>query len=1084
MNGQTQTWAQLLQRYGQQCFIGRQREQEVFRLNFIYQVPAYLIFAIHGLTGDGKSTLLNRYQAIAQTHGATSALINTDQVAATHQQTILHTMKSISRQLAQANTLLTTFEERYRQYTETLQMMVEDSETPAGVFDLLSGITKPAEAQAQAWDTYLDDKLMTPDQITLVKKPIQTLTQALVKDLGAWTTVRHIILSFDDWDSIGQHLGPWLRDWLASGDANSNLWIVIAGKSPLDAAWQHYYPLTATIALNAFTAGETRAYLSAHGFEHAERRSTIWTHSKGSPLLVSVLASTAGASDPTMPSPGLALNGMERYLQWLADAEQREIVLRCAAPRYLDADIAAVCTEDAAAFDWLSNTPLLVTHRGQHRYHPTLRDQVRELVQHQNLNSLRVAHTKLHAHYAAQLATFGSAPHYRDPQWRQYQLEYLYHGLMLKRGGAERDGLTLFLIALRAYYPLAGEIVRTWTQAAAAQTAPNSVTDWAATLNAAWAALERQDWAALLTFCTLVARRNDLSYAAQEELQSIRSLLQARQPSPAPVATPQPDIPLPLTTISDSGKQPVSASPHTQVKAHPIKETAAMQTDHLAKHPHYSAAHKSATAVNFSAPPSPSPASAPVLQTEPEALVKAETQAAPEIVTLPATLDSAQTPSEAAASTEIEIQSDIQPQPELQAAPEIVLEPETMTTSDSQPTSDNTPETVATTETDTATPPAVQAPPEVPPEPATSATVEAPATPMPPAVQAPPEVPPEPTTPATIVETPVTPETPATPTPPPEKQTAPAAIESADTPKIDAAEYTQRGSTHLGRGEYQKAIRDYTQAIALTPDYIAAYYNRALAFTQLRDFDHALEDYTQTLTLNPNFAAAYKNRGSIHARCKEYEHAIADYSQALRLKPADASIYNNRGNTYYNLEDYEHAITDYDHAIALNPNYTRAYLNRGLAYTSSAEYQQAIADYNQAIALNPDSATTYTYRGQAYARLAQHTHALADYDRALELAPNHPLIHNHRGLALVKLNRYAAGLAAYRRATELNPQYATAHYNAACAAALMGNAHTASDWLEKAIALHPPYQIMAQHDPDFKHVVGNLRFRNLVSPPQ
>ena len=1038
MNGQAQTWAQLRQRYGKQPFIGRQQEQKIFRLNFIYQLPEYLIFAIYGPTGVGKSTLLNRYRGIAQAHGATSVLVNAEQAATTHQQTILYAMTAISRQMAQANTLLTTFEERYRQYTETLQTMVEDHETPAGVFDLLSGIAKPAEAEAQAWDTYLHDKLMTSDQINLIKNPVQALTQAFVKDLGAWATIRHIVIAFDDWDIIGNQLGPWLRDWLAPGDISTNIWIALAGNRPLKAAWQPYASITASLTLTAFTADETRAYTLTHGVQKEEHLSPIWTYSKGNPLLVSLLTSAANIAPPT--NGGLAVNGMERYLKWLADDTQREIVLRCAAPRTLDATLTEICTDDAktdnaSTFDFLTHTPLLTNHRGQYRYHPTLRDQVRALAQQHYPDSLPTAHTKLHAHYAAQLATFGNDPHYRDPQWRQSQLEYLYHGLMLNRSGAERDGLTLFLMSLRVYYPLAGEIVQTWAQAAAEQSAPNSVTDWAATLDAAWEALECQDWDALLTFCILVARRNDLSYEAQEELHAIRILLKARQQGSAPIetapvelassteTTPQPSleqIPVnqpmapddnlmaispapPAPTIDatqDIIKQPLSANAESAIKEPPIKESPVAAADHIAKQVNLP------TIVNFG--------TIETAATEPERPSEIDTQTASARV-VPTTPDA--------------VVPAIIPEPDHAAEPETPLESEARPDANipglPETESGNTAASIQPQEkADAAEPETTNDNQDIPPE-TSAAEVSA---------------------------------------------------------EVSADDYNNRGNVYLGMGEYQKAIRDYTQAIALNPDYVGAYYNRALAFTQLRGFDHAIEDYTHTLALNPNFAAAYKNRGVIHASCKEYARAIADYTEALRRKPDDATTYNNRGNAHYNLATYDQAITDYDQAIALNPNYARAYLNRGLAYTSTEEYQQAIADYNQAITLNPATATAYVYRGQAYARLEQHPQALADYDHALELTPNYPLVHNNRGLALVKLGRYAEGIEAYRSAIEHNPKYATAYYNAACAAALMNNPNKACTWLEKAITLHPQYQIMAQRDVDFKNVSGNLCFRKLLNP--
>lgn len=43
------------------------------------------------------------------------------------------------------------------------------------------------------------------------------------------------------------------------------------------------------------------------------------------------------------------------------------------------------------------------------------------------------------------------------------------------------------------------------------------------------------------------------------------------------------------------------------------------------------------------------------------------------------------------------------------------------------------------------------------------------------------------------------------------------------------ADYWIEGIEHSGKGEYFEAIQDYDQAIALNPEYAAAYYNKGIA---------------------------------------------------------------------------------------------------------------------------------------------------------------------------------------------------------------------------------------------------------------
>ena len=62
-----------------------------------------------------------------------------------------------------------------------------------------------------------------------------------------------------------------------------------------------------------------------------------------------------------------------------------------------------------------------------------------------------------------------------------------------------------------------------------------------------------------------------------------------------------------------------------------------------------------------------------------------------------------------------------------------------------------------------------------------------------------------------------------------------------------------------------------------------AYYNRGNAFREKGEYDRAIQDYNQALTLKPNLDPAYYNRGIAYARKGEYRQAESDFSKALKL---------------------------------------------------------------------------------------------------------------------------------------------------------------------------------------------------------
>jgi tetratricopeptide (TPR) repeat protein len=61
------------------------------------------------------------------------------------------------------------------------------------------------------------------------------------------------------------------------------------------------------------------------------------------------------------------------------------------------------------------------------------------------------------------------------------------------------------------------------------------------------------------------------------------------------------------------------------------------------------------------------------------------------------------------------------------------------------------------------------------------------------------------------------------------------------------------------------------------------YYNRASAYQTKGDVDRAVADYDQAITLKPDYAAAYENRARVFASKGDYTRAVADVTKAGEL---------------------------------------------------------------------------------------------------------------------------------------------------------------------------------------------------------
>jgi tetratricopeptide (TPR) repeat protein len=193
-------------------------------------------------------------------------------------------------------------------------------------------------------------------------------------------------------------------------------------------------------------------------------------------------------------------------------------------------------------------------------------------------------------------------------------------------------------------------------------------------------------------------------------------------------------------------------------------------------------------------------------------------------------------------------------------------------------------------------------------------------------------------------------------------------------------------------------------------DKLAEVFNhRGVAYRLKGDHDRAIADYAQAIRLNAKFAAAYNNRGVAYDHKGDYDRAIADYDQAIKLKPS-AEIHFNRGNAYLGKTQYASAIDDFNQAIKLKADFAAAFDNRCWARAVVGILKQALADCNEALRLMPGNASTHDSRGFIFLKMTNFDAAVSDYDASLRVDPRLAFALYGRGLARLR-NEDPAGEA-------------------------------------------------------------------------
>jgi tetratricopeptide (TPR) repeat protein len=281
----------------------------------------------------------------------------------------------------------------------------------------------------------------------------------------------------------------------------------------------------------------------------------------------------------------------------------------------------------------------------------------------------------------------------------------------------------------------------------------------------------------------------------------------------------------------------------------------------------------------------------------------------------------------------------------------------------------------------------------------------------------------------------------------------PGAASTLLAPVIDT--YLERGDAKAKKGDWNGAIADFTQVLAIDPQSSIAYNDRGAVRQSKGDLDGALKDYTQALAIDPQMAAAYDGRGNVKAAGNDLVGAIADYTQAVHFDPSMAAAYDGRGNAKTDQDDLDGAIADFTQAIAIDPTMANAYSDRGFARQANGNFDGAISDYTQALMLKPKTASAYYNRGLAKLSQGNFDAAIVDFDQALAIDPKIPDAYYYRGNAKNANHDLDGAIADFTQAVALNPKRALAYCNRGLARQAKGDLDGAVADYTQALAIDP-----------------------------
>ena len=294
------------------------------------------------------------------------------------------------------------------------------------------------------------------------------------------------------------------------------------------------------------------------------------------------------------------------------------------------------------------------------------------------------------------------------------------------------------------------------------------------------------------------------------------------------------------------------------------------------------------------------------------------------------------------------------------------------------------------------------------------------------------------------------------------------------------------GVIHNGMGEYERAVQDFSQALAIDPRNTPAALGRARAYEGLGNIGEAKKDYLRAIDFNPGNWTSYSALARFYFGRGLYQEAARNYERAIEIKPDNSQPYFSLGAAYVEMGQTDKAIAALQEAVRLKPSFG-AYENLGTVFLNGRRSEDSIRCFKKAVELDNNDYRGYGNLARAYfwaagsRELARETYgkAIALANQKLTVNPEDPDINLNLAVYYAMLGQEDNSLYHLRRSKELQPATGETDFWAGVVNLQLGHKEKALAWLRQAIAFK--YFAEINSVPELDSLRNDAEFRRILS---
>jgi tetratricopeptide (TPR) repeat protein len=217
---------------------------------------------------------------------------------------------------------------------------------------------------------------------------------------------------------------------------------------------------------------------------------------------------------------------------------------------------------------------------------------------------------------------------------------------------------------------------------------------------------------------------------------------------------------------------------------------------------------------------------------------------------------------------------------------------------------------------------------------------------------------------------------------------------------------------NLGGAEHEEPFKrielldELLQEQGLTPQKLGSlYFQRALAFKEIKDYFRALEDLDIAMSHTKRLHDVLLEKSECLIMVDQLDQASLALENFLLTRPGTARAYTLKGMVYERTGAYFKAEDEYTRALLYDPGFFPALEARANVFLKEGKPRKALEDLDILTNLNPERADGFILRADVYSKMGNYPAALADYTKAEDLRPDDEKLRRKRVIIYLKINR-------------------------------------------------------------------------------